>query len=69
MTTNDQSSRGAAATSADEIGIVFIAIAKDLRLCLICDGVFTRKAAAEHSDAVCHSPRPILISQTPSDLP
>jgi hypothetical protein len=55
MTINDQNSRGAAATSADQIGKVFIALAQDVRKCLICDGMFTRQGAAEHSDTVCHS--------------
>jgi hypothetical protein len=35
MTTNDQSSRGAAVTSAYEIGKVFVALRGDLRRCLI----------------------------------
>jgi hypothetical protein len=45
MTTDDQSSRGAAATSADRIGKVFIVVCEDVRECLICEGVFTRRAS------------------------
>ncbi len=58
MTTNDQNSRGAATASADEIGKVFVAIAQDLRLYLICEGVFTRQGATEHTGVVCHFPDP-----------
>jgi hypothetical protein len=34
MTTGDQFSDGAAATSADQIGRVFVALAQDVRKCL-----------------------------------
>ncbi len=55
MTANDQCSRGAAATSADEIGKVFVALDQGMRQCLICEGVFTQQAAAEHANIVCTS--------------
>ena len=54
MTTGDQFSRGAAGTSTDRVGKVFVALAHDMRKCLICDGVFTRQGAAEHAGVVCH---------------
>ena len=38
--TNDQSSRGAAVTSAEGIGKVFVVVGQDVRQCLICDGAF-----------------------------
>jgi hypothetical protein len=47
---------------ADRIGKVFYVINHDLRQCLICDGVFSREAAAEHAGTVC------LPSQKPRDL-
>jgi hypothetical protein len=53
MITNDQSSRGAAITSAEKIGKVFVAIKQNLRLCLICERVFTRQGAAEHAHVAC----------------
>ena len=34
MSTNDQNSRGAAVTSADQIGKVFIVVGQDVRKCL-----------------------------------
>ena len=51
MTTNDQSRR------ADQIGKIFIALGNGMRQCLICDGVFTKRGAAAHADAVCHPPK------------
>jgi hypothetical protein len=33
---------------------IFVAVSQDMRQCLICDGVFTRQGAAEHTDAVCY---------------
>jgi len=54
MTINDQRSRGAAVTSADQNGKVFVVLAHDMRLCLICNCAFSRQAAAEHSDRVCY---------------
>jgi len=57
ITTGDQFSRGAATMSADRIGKVFVALAQDVRKCLICDGVFTR-TAAEHAGVVCYFPDP-----------
>jgi hypothetical protein len=37
----------------DKVGKVFLALHRDLRKCLICDGVFTRHAAAEHANVYC----------------
>ncbi len=54
MITNDQSSRGAAVTSADEIGKVFVALGQGMRQCLVCGDIFTRQAAPEHAGMVCH---------------
>jgi hypothetical protein len=36
------------------IGKIFVALSHDMRQCLICDGVFTRRASAEHAGAPCH---------------
>jgi hypothetical protein len=40
--------------SADVVGKVFIAVSQDVRRCLICDGVFTTRGAAEHTRTICH---------------
>jgi hypothetical protein len=39
---------------ADVVGKVFIAVSQDVRRCLICESLFTRRGAAEHTRAVCH---------------
>jgi hypothetical protein len=45
---------GEAITSGDRVGKVFVALSDGMRLCLICEGVFTRQAAAEHARTVCY---------------
>jgi hypothetical protein len=52
MITIDQRNRGAAAPSADKIRKVFLAIAQDLRICLVCGSLFTMRGAAEHCDTM-----------------
>ena len=34
---------------SEQVGKVFLALAKDLRQCLVCDALFTREAAAKHA--------------------
>ena len=41
------------AVHADRIGKVFYVLDQDMRQCLICDGVFTGRAAAEHAGTAC----------------
>jgi hypothetical protein len=55
MSADKKTRRGADSTRTDQIGKVFIAVGQDLRQCLICDGMFTRKGAAEHANTVCLS--------------
>ena len=40
--------------SPDKIGTLFCVLDETLRLCLVCDGVFTRREAAEHAERVCY---------------
>ena len=49
MTTKGEGSRGAAVTNADQIGKMFIVVGQE-RQCLILDGLFTRRSAAEHAN-------------------
>jgi hypothetical protein len=42
-----------AAVHPDRIGKVFYVLGQDMRQCLICDGVFTGQAAAEHAGTAC----------------
>jgi len=50
MITNNQTS---AAITSDRIGKVFMVVGQDVRRCLICEEMFTRQAAAEHTNLVC----------------
>jgi len=50
------------AVPVDRIGKVFYVLDQDMRQCLICDGVFTGQAAAEHDRIAC------LPSQRSSSL-
>ena len=39
--------------SVDVVGKVFIAVSQDVRRCLICESLFTRKGAALHTRTIC----------------
>lgn len=41
-------------TSDDQIGKIFRAVGTDLRLCLVCQQLFTRRAASEHAAVNCY---------------
>lgn len=36
------------------IGKIFVALSQDMRQCLICDAVFTKGGAADHSATPCY---------------
>ena len=40
--------------STDNVGKAFRVLNENLRLCLICDEVFTRQGAGEHAKRVCY---------------
>jgi hypothetical protein len=40
--------------SPEKVGKVFGVLNESLRLCLICDEVFTRQGAAEHAHVACY---------------
>jgi hypothetical protein len=57
-------------TRTDQIGKVFQVIGPDARKCLICEEIFSRRAAAEHARVVCGAPRNQLGSRdVKSDRP
>jgi hypothetical protein len=53
MTADETTRRGAGFTRSDQIGKVFVVLSRDMRQCLICECVFTRRASAEHAKVVC----------------
>jgi hypothetical protein len=63
-TNDDKTQREANSTRTDQIGKVFMVVYQDMRRCLICEDVFTRQAAAQHTKVAC-SP---LLPQVESGL-
>jgi len=45
--------RGEGSTRTDQVGKVFVVVAQEVRQCLICECVFTRRASCEHSTVPC----------------
>jgi hypothetical protein len=54
MTAGEKTQRGAGSMRTDQIGKAFIVVGQDVRQCLICEGVFTRQASAEHAKLACY---------------
>ena len=54
MGSDDKAQRDAGSIHTDQIGKVFIVVGQDVRKCLICEQLLTRRAASEHAKAVCH---------------
>jgi hypothetical protein len=52
MIADEQTRRGTDSTCTDQNGKVFL-VGQDVRKCLVCDGVFTAKQAAEHANVSC----------------
>ena len=50
---DEQTRRETRSPGSDRIGKVFIVVGQDVRKCLICDQLFTRRAASEHATAAC----------------
>jgi len=56
MKTNERGCREqAVAAEGDQIGKVFFAVNRDVRQCLVCGELFSRKAAADHAEVDCYS--------------
>jgi hypothetical protein len=54
MNADEQTRRETDSRRGDRVGKVFIVVAQDVRRCLICEQLFTRRAASEHAKAACH---------------
>jgi hypothetical protein len=54
MTADNKTQQGAGSSRTDQIGKVFTVVGQDVRRCLICEQLFTRRAASEHANAACH---------------
>ncbi len=54
MTAGDKTQLGVGSIRADQIGKVFVAVGRNIRQCLVCEQLFTRRAASEHAKGACH---------------
>jgi hypothetical protein len=57
MTVDHKTRRDTGSTRSDQIGKVFVVIGQDVRKCLVCEQLFTRRASAEHANVVCYHAR------------
>ena len=57
MTPDHTTRRETDSTRSDQIGKVFVVIGQDVRKCLVCDQLFTRRASAEHANVICYHAR------------
>ena len=53
-----QQSSPSASASYDRIGKPFLVMAGNVRKCLVCEALFTRQEAPQHSRVVCYPPEP-----------
>lgn len=54
MTAHEQARRETDSSRTDQIGKVFVAVGRNVLRCLVCEKLFTRRAAAEHAKVACH---------------
>jgi hypothetical protein len=54
MTADDKAERSASSIRTDQIGKVFLVVGQDVRKCLVCEQLFTRRTASEHAKVSCH---------------
>jgi hypothetical protein len=57
MTADKTTRREADSFLADQIGKVFVVVGQDVRRCLVCERLFTRRTSAEHAKVVCYPAR------------
>jgi hypothetical protein len=57
MTADKKTRRETGSTRIDQIRKVFIVVGQDVRRCLVCEQLFTRRASAEHVKVACHPAR------------
>jgi hypothetical protein len=53
MTADETTRRDAGCAHTDQVGKVFIVVGQRVRKCLVCEELFTRRAASEHATVQC----------------
>jgi len=54
MTAAYKTQRDAGSIHTERVGKVFVAVGWDVRKCLVCEQLFTRRTASEHAKVACH---------------
>jgi len=53
MTAAEKTQQDTGCARTDQVGKVFIVVGHRVRRCLVCEELFTRRAASEHATAPC----------------
>jgi len=61
MTAGEKAQGDAGSIHTDRIGKVFIVVGQNVRKCLVCEELFTRRAASEHAKVACHSVQSVKL--------
>ncbi len=59
--TAGKTQRDAGSIHTERVGKLFLTVGQDVRRCLICERLFTRRTASEHAKAACHSVQSIKL--------
>jgi hypothetical protein len=54
MTAGEKAQRDVGSIHTERIGKVFVVVDQDARKSLVCEQLFTRRAASEHAKVACH---------------
>jgi hypothetical protein len=53
MTADEKTQRDTGYPRTDQVGKVFMVVGQRVRKCLVCEELFTRRAASEHAGVMC----------------
>ncbi len=54
MTADEKAQRDAGSARDDRIGKAFVVVGRNVRRCLVCEELFTRRTASEHAEVDCY---------------
>ncbi|MGO9862338.1 MAG: hypothetical protein ACLPLR_01900 [Terriglobales bacterium] len=54
MTADEKAQRDAGCPRDDQIGKAFVVVGRNVRRCLVCEELFTRRTASEHAKVDCY---------------
>ncbi len=53
MSANNKTEQGTGYTATDQVGKAFVVVDQRVRRCLVCEELFTRRAARDHAMVPC----------------